>query len=89
MQQLNWAIQDQWRPYFVEGQVAGYIEVRDGLTFATVHGAGHMVPQDKREQAYYLINNWIKQEKIWLFSWSQLLYRIRIINFINTSYLTK
>jgi len=58
--ELNWNITEQWRPYFLGGQVAGYIEERDGLTFATVHGAGHMVPQFKRPQAFYLIFNWIK-----------------------------
>ena len=62
--ELNWNIKDAWRPYFVDGQVAGYIEERDGLTFATVHGAGHMAPQWKRPQTYHLIFNWLKNEKI-------------------------
>jgi hypothetical protein len=26
------------------GEVGGYIEEYDGLTFAVVHGAGHMTP---------------------------------------------
>jgi len=45
----------------VDGQVGGYIEEYGNFTFATVHGAGHMVPQFKRGPAYYLIFNWIKQ----------------------------
>ena len=48
IQQLGWTVTEAWRPYFYEDQVAGYIEEREGLTFLTVHGAGHMVPQDKR-----------------------------------------
>jgi serine carboxypeptidase-like clade 2 len=40
--------------------VAGYIEERDGLTFATVRGAGHAVPQFKPAESYKLVFNWIK-----------------------------
>ena len=61
---LDWKVEDQWRAYMQDKQVAGYVEVRDGLTFASVHGAGHMVPQDQRERAHYLINQWLKDEKL-------------------------
>jgi len=37
-------ILEEYRPYFLGTEVAGYIEEYEGLTFATVHGAGHMVP---------------------------------------------
>lgn len=40
----SWEATDAWRPYYLDDQVAGYIEVYDQFTFATVHGAGHMVP---------------------------------------------
>jgi serine carboxypeptidase-like clade 1 len=47
---LGWETTEDWRPYIVNNQVAGYLEAYDGnLTFATVHGAGHMAPQFKRE----------------------------------------
>jgi len=42
-----------------EGQVGGYFWQLDGLDFATVHGAGHMVPMDQPQRALQLINNWI------------------------------
>lgn len=63
--ELNWEIKEQWRSYSLDGQVAGYIEVRDGnFTFGTVHGAGHMAPQFKRPETYHLIFNWLKQVAI-------------------------
>ena len=60
----SWESTDAWRPYYLDGQVAGYIEVYDQFTFATVHGAGHMVPQDKRPEAVHLISNWLSQAPI-------------------------
>ena len=64
--ELNWEIKEQWRPYYITNmygqQVAGYVEVRDGgFTFITVHGAGHMAPQFKRQPTYHAIFNWINQ----------------------------
>ena len=56
IKELDWRVTQQWRPYYVSKQgvdsnddlqVAGYIEERDGMTFATVHGAGHAVPKYK------------------------------------------
>ena len=35
-----------WRAYKLAGQVAGYFWQLEGLDFATVHGAGHLVPTD-------------------------------------------
>ena len=62
---LDWEVTSMWRPYMVENQVAGYLEsYADTLTFATVHGAGHMAPQFKRPQTYHLIFNWVNQTKI-------------------------
>jgi serine carboxypeptidase-like clade 1 len=62
---LNWTITEEWRPYMVNGQVGGYVEVREGgFTFATIHGAGHMAPQWKRSQTYHTIFNWIKGQPI-------------------------
>ena len=31
----------------------------DGLTYAIVNGAGHMVPSDKPHAAYYMFNSFI------------------------------
>lgn len=37
-------------------EVAGYMVVYDGLTFATVRGAGHQVPQFQPRRAFALLN---------------------------------
>jgi len=64
IQDANWPVTSSMRPFHVNGQVAGQVEERGNFTFATVHGAGHMVPQFKRPQAYYLIFNWLQQKDI-------------------------
>ena len=57
---LGWDTVDEWKQYTVEGQVAGYWESYEGgLTFGTVHGAGHMAPQFKPPQTYHLVFNWL------------------------------
>jgi carboxypeptidase C (cathepsin A) len=45
---LGWATKKEWRQYKADGanNPAGWVWNLDGLDFATVHGAGHMVPQD-------------------------------------------
>jgi len=62
---LNRTVLDEWRPYYINdtdttSHLAGYIEVVDGLTLGTVHGAGHMTPQYKPLETYHLIFNWLK-----------------------------
>ena len=36
-------------------QVAGYLKHYEGITFATVRGSGHMVPQDRPREAFEMI----------------------------------
>lgn len=62
---LEWDVTEEWRSYTVNGQVGGYLETYVGnLTFATVHGAGHMAPQFKRPETKHLVFNWINGEEI-------------------------
>jgi len=62
---LGWPTTQDWTPYFVNSQVAGYTEVYEGdFTFGTVHGAGHMAPQFKPPQTYHLVMNWINGRAI-------------------------
>lgn len=44
LRKLGLPVKLQWRPWkSATGQVGGYYEVYDGLTFATIRDAGHMV----------------------------------------------
>ena len=69
---LNWPVKTPWSMYKLDDQttVAGYFEVydiSDSFTVATVHKAGHMVPQFQPEKAYDLIFKWLKNElKPWV-----------------------
>lgn len=57
--ELGWPVLERWRPYYFNDQLTGYIEERDGLTLATLHGAGHMTPLLKPAETYHLIFNWL------------------------------
>ncbi|CAE6534090.1 unnamed protein product [Rhizoctonia solani] len=48
------------RDWVVDGQVAGFTRSANGLTFATVNAAGHMVPYDKPKEALALLSRWLE-----------------------------
>jgi len=50
----------RWNAWKVDGQVAGYQAHFKGLTFVTVHGAGHMVPSTRPNEALELLNRFLK-----------------------------
>ncbi|KAH7689852.1 Peptidase S10 serine carboxypeptidase protein [Dioscorea alata] len=49
---LNYSIIDDWRSLFFGGQVAGY---PNNLTFATIKGAGHTVPEYKPKESLAMV----------------------------------
>ncbi|CAL5224857.1 g7615 [Coccomyxa viridis] len=60
LRKLGLPVKLQWRPWkSATGQVGGYYEVYDGLTFATVRDAGHMVPYTQPERALFLFTKWV------------------------------
>ena len=60
IQKLNFHIEEEWREWTVNKQVGGFVQkYKEGLVFATVKGAGHMVPQDQSESAFVLVSAFI------------------------------
>lgn len=51
---LNLSTVSHWRAWYDDGQVAGWTQEYEGLTFVTVRGAGHEVPKFRPKQALTL-----------------------------------
>uniref|UniRef100_A0A0E0INR7 Uncharacterized protein n=1 Tax=Oryza nivara TaxID=4536 RepID=A0A0E0INR7_ORYNI len=57
---LNFSVVDEWRPWFVDGQVAGYTRsYSNNLTFATVKGGGHTAPEYMPKQCLAMLARWV------------------------------
>ncbi|MED6115717.1 hypothetical protein PIB30_093377 [Stylosanthes scabra] len=57
---LNYSIVDDWRPWYTDGQVAGYTRTySSAMTFATVKGAGHIAPEYKPQECFHMYTSWI------------------------------
>ncbi|KAJ0029899.1 hypothetical protein Pint_14104 [Pistacia integerrima] len=60
---LNLTINENWRAWFVEGQVAGYTEELISsvftLIYATVKGAGHIAPEYKPKECYRMMDRFM------------------------------
>ncbi|XP_057723155.1 serine carboxypeptidase 1-like [Arachis stenosperma] len=52
---LKLPIVTPWYPWYSENEIGGYAVQYKGLVFATVRGAGHMVPSWQPERAFNLI----------------------------------
>ncbi len=50
--------------YLGENRLGGNVTEYDGITFATIKGAGHMAPEMKKEENLWLIEKFIAGEKI-------------------------
>ncbi|XP_024926368.3 serine carboxypeptidase-like 20 isoform X2 [Ziziphus jujuba] len=58
---LGFKILDQWRPWMVNGQVAGFLqEYENNLTFLTIKGAGHTVAEYKPKEALEFYSRWLQ-----------------------------
>ncbi|XP_057801626.1 serine carboxypeptidase-like 20 isoform X2 [Salvia miltiorrhiza] len=64
-QSLGYEIVDEWRPWMSNAQVAGYVqEYANNLTFLTVKGAGHTVPEYKPRESFDFFSRWLQSHKI-------------------------
>ncbi|KAG6587819.1 Serine carboxypeptidase 24, partial [Cucurbita argyrosperma subsp. sororia] len=61
---LNLPIKTRWYPWYSRGQVGGRTEVYEGLTFATVRGAGHEVPLIQPQRALTLLRAFLSGKQL-------------------------
>lgn len=62
---LEWTGQEAFNAesledWHVNKKVAGKMRAAEGLVFATIYGAGHMVPYDKPEESLAMVNRWLE-----------------------------
>ncbi|KAG1863717.1 Alpha/Beta hydrolase protein [Suillus subluteus] len=67
---LDWTgrsayVNESWKSWYVDGEKAGETKNAGPLTFATVLGAGHMVPHDKPAEAQALVSRWLANQAIY------------------------
>lgn len=57
---LGLETKNKWRSWRVQDdQIAGYVVDYNGLTFVTVKGTGHMVPQWKKKEAFHMLTQFL------------------------------
>uniref|UniRef100_A0A0D9XH64 Uncharacterized protein n=1 Tax=Leersia perrieri TaxID=77586 RepID=A0A0D9XH64_9ORYZ len=62
---LNFSVVDEWKPWFVDGQVAGYTRsYSNNLTFATVKGGGHTAPEYMPKQCFAMLSRWVSGDPL-------------------------
>uniref|UniRef100_M1ADY6 1-O-acylglucose:anthocyanin-O-acyltransferase n=1 Tax=Solanum tuberosum TaxID=4113 RepID=M1ADY6_SOLTU len=62
---LNYSIVDDWRPWNVNNQVAGYTRsYSNKMTFATVKGSGHTACRYKPEECFGMFKRWINHDPL-------------------------
>ncbi|CAA6668904.1 unnamed protein product [Spirodela intermedia] len=59
VESLGLPLRAQWRPWYHRGQVGGRFAEYEGLTVATVRGAGHLVPLNKPRESLVVINSYL------------------------------
>ncbi|KAI3723687.1 hypothetical protein L2E82_35443 [Cichorium intybus] len=63
---LNLDVEIPWKPFYIDGQVGGYetkyVQNDYSLTYATVKGAGHLVPYYKPKETIVLTERWLSSQ---------------------------
>ncbi|KAI3789343.1 hypothetical protein L2E82_02136 [Cichorium intybus] len=59
IKKLNTTIKTPWCPWYLQGEVGGYVVGYENLTFVTVRGAGHFVPSYQPARAIALFSSFL------------------------------
>ena len=62
---LKLKIEEPWRSWRADNDfnnVAGYLVKNKGLTFCNIKGTGHMAPDWKKKECFYMFNKFLKDE---------------------------
>ena len=65
---MGFTASETWTPWHFQnteddGQVAGFTtKFKEGMSFVTVHGAGHMVPQTRPAQSLQLMSAFVADD---------------------------
>ncbi|XP_059647902.1 serine carboxypeptidase-like 18 isoform X1 [Cornus florida] len=63
IESLTLTIDTDWKPWFVEGQVAGFTEkltnIKYWLTYTTIKGGGHTAPEYRPKQCLAMLSRWL------------------------------
>ena len=58
---IGFNVDKKWTQWKAEKQVSGYVQTyEEGLVLVTIKGAGHMAPQDKRLEAKFVLDSFLK-----------------------------
>lgn len=63
IESMNFTIEEDWRPWFSNDQVAGYTLYYSNkeyhLTYATIKGGGHTAPEYNPKECFDMISRWL------------------------------
>ncbi|XP_024039918.1 serine carboxypeptidase-like 17 isoform X2 [Citrus clementina] len=62
---LNYSIIDDWRPWILHSQVAGFTRTYSNrMTYASVKGGGHIAPEYRPAECYAMFQRWINHDPL-------------------------
>jgi serine carboxypeptidase-like clade 2 len=64
LETLNRKITHKWRPYVINKEVAGYVEIYDTYTFTTIKGAGHEAPEYQPAAGYLVFSSFLTNKHL-------------------------
>lgn len=62
---MDLKVEEEWRAWYDRHQVAGWVETyQEGLSLATIRGAGHQVPIFAPQQSLSLLTHFLSANRL-------------------------